>query len=297
MPRVFYRLHPRFKTPYISLIAFTGIAGLIVLFAKNLTHIAELYNFGAMLSFGLAHLSLLALRVRQPGLERPFKIGWNLRFGRYELPLTALIGLLGTAAVWVDVIFTKPAGRNLGFLWMGVGLAAYLWYRRGQRLPATARVEIDRLQMPTYQPVQLKRILVPVPAGSGVMSELVQVGARLARTYGAEVTALHVIEIPPTLPLDTFFPEKLAVADSIIEQSQAIAREYEVPIEALVKQSRFAGETIVEVGREGNFDLIILTSKPRAMSTAPGRTSLGTTVEYVMRNAPGRVWILTGKAG
>ncbi|MBI4342556.1 MAG: universal stress protein [Candidatus Omnitrophica bacterium] len=290
LPRLFYKLHPRFKTPYVSLIAFTLVAGAIVTVAKNLTHIAELYNFGAMLSFALAHLSLLGLRIRKPDLERPFKIGWNLRFGRVELPLTAAVGLLGTAAVWIDVILTKPAGRNLGFLWMGVGLASYLWYRHQQRLPAAARVEIERLQVPGYQPVSVKKILVPTTGAH--TSDIIQFAAKIAKMHGADVTALHVIEIPPTLPLDTFFPEKLAVADSVMEQSQAIGREYEVPIDAQVKQARFAGETIVEIAKDGGYDLIILGSAPRPM--APGRSILGTTVEYVIRNAPRRVWLFTG---
>ncbi len=293
LPRMFYKLHPRFKTPYVSLVAFTVIAGAIVTVARNLTHIAELYNFGAMLSFALAHLSLLGLRVRQPELRRPFKIGWNIRIGRVELPLTSLIGLLGTAAVWVDVILTKPAGRNLGFLWMGVGLISYFWYRRQQKLPAAARVEIERLQMPEYSPVRLKKILVPTKGAQ--THDSIQFAARTAKAYHADVTALHIIEIPPTLPLDTFFPEKLALADSIVEQSQAIGREFEVPIDAQVKQARFAGETIVELARDGAYDLIILGAQPRALSTAPGRTTFGTTVEHVVRNAPCRVWVFTGK--
>jgi APA family basic amino acid/polyamine antiporter len=293
LPRILYRLHPQFKTPYVSLITFTVIAGLIVLIFGQLTHIAELYNFGAMLSFALAHLSLLGLRVRQPALARPFKIGWNLRLGRIELPVTALLGLLGTAAVWVDVILTKPSGRNLGFLWMGVGVAAYLWYRRQQKLPATARVEIEKLRMPGYQPVSVKRILVPTTGAH--TNAIIQFAARIAKAHGADVTALHVIEIPPTLPLDTFFPEKLAVADSVMEQSQAIGREYEVPIDAQVKQSRFAGETIVELARDGHYDLVILGAAPRALAAAPGRSTFGTTVEHVIKAAPCRVWVFTGK--
>jgi len=293
LPRLFYRLHPRFKTPYISLIAFTLIAGVIVTVARHLTHIAELYNFGAMLSFALAHLSLIGLRIRQPKLPRPFKVGWNVNFGSYALPVTAFVGLLGTVAVWLDVIWTKPAGRNLGFLWMGVGLVAYFWYRRQQKLPAAARVEIERLQMPGYQPVSVKKILVPTTGAH--TNDMVQFAAKLAKMHGADLTALHVIEIPTTLPLDTFFPEKLALADSIMEQSQAIGREYEVPIDAQVKQARFAGETIVELAKEGAYDLIILGAAARALSTAPGRSTFGTTVEHVVRNAPGRVWIFTGK--
>ena len=207
LPRIFYRLHPKFKTPYMSLVTFTTIAGLIVTVAKHLTHIAELYNFGAMLSFALAHLSLLGLRIRQPDLERPFKIGWGLRVGRTEVPWTAIIGLLGTTAVWVDVILTKPAGRNLGFLWMGMGLTLYFWYRRQQKLPVAARVELEKLQLPDYQPVVVKRILVPTTGTH--TNDVIQFAAKLAKVHGAELAALHVIEIPPSLPLDTFFPRSL----------------------------------------------------------------------------------------
>jgi APA family basic amino acid/polyamine antiporter len=290
LPRLFYRLHPRFKTPYVSLIAFTAIAAIIVMVARNLTHIAELYNFGAMLSFALAHLSLIGLRIREPGMPRPFRVGWNVNLGRVEIPITSILGLLGTAAVWVDVIVTKPAGRNLGFLWMGVGLVSYLWYRRQQRLPAAARVEIEKLQMPEYHPVHVKRILVPTRGAHA--NDVIQFAAKLAKMENADMTALHVIEIPPSLPLDTFFPEKLAVADSIMEQAQAIGREYDIPIKAQVKQSRFAGETILEIAKEGEFDLIIMGATPRP--TAPTRPTLGTTVEHVVRNAPARVWVFTG---
>jgi len=294
LPRILYRLHPKFKTPYVSLIVFSALAGVVVVLFRNLTHIAELYNFGAMLSFALAHLSLLGLRIRQPTMARPFKVGGNLRLGRAELPITAILGLVGTAAVWVDVILTKPAGRNLGFLWMGIGLASYLRYRRRQKLPATARLEIEKLTVPGYKEVSIRKVLVPVTSVP-MPGDSVQFAAKLAKLHGADLTALHVIEIPPSLPLDTFFPEKLALADSIMEQAQAIGREYEVPIEAQIKQARFAGETIVELAKDGTYDLIILSDKPRLLAAAPGLTTFGTTVEYIMKNAPCRVWLFTGK--
>jgi len=287
LPRLFYKLHPRYKTPYVSLIAFTVIAGAIVTVAKRLTHIADLYNFGAMLSFALAHLSLLGLRIRQPELARPFRIGWNLRFGRSALPITALVGVVGTVAVWVDVILTKPSGRNLGFLWMGAGLICYFWYRHQQHLPAAGHVKLERLTMPEYAPAEVKRILVPTTGAH--THDMIQFAAKLAKMQGGAVTALHVIEIPPSLPLDTFFPEKLAFADTIMERSQAIGREFEVPIDAQVKQARFAGETIVELAKDGKFDLIIIGARARPAA------AFGTTVDYVMRNAPCRVWVFAGK--
>ncbi len=292
LPRVFYRLHPKFKTPYVSLVVFTLLAMLIVLWAKQLTHIADLYNFGAMLSFGLAHLSLLGLRIRQPGLVRPFRIGWGLPFRGARLPITAILGLLGTAAVWVDVVLTKPTGRFLGFAWLAVGLGFYFWYRSAQKLPPAARVEIEKLTVPGYQEIAIKKILVPVVPESA--NDTVQFSTRFAKLYGAQMTVIHVIEIPPSLPLDTFFPEKLTLADSALEQAQAIGREYEVPVDAQVQQARAAGETIVEFAKDGGYDLIILSDRPRPLAAAaPGRSTLGLTSDYVMKNAPCRVWLFT----
>src|SRR3989338_2291151 len=106
---------------------------------------------------------------------------------------------------------------------MGVGVTLYLWYRRQQKLPATARVELEKLTLPGYQEIPIKKILVPT-TGSAV-NETVQFAAKLAKMHGAPLSTPPVIEIPPSLPLDTFFPEKLTMADSILQQAQAIGRE------------------------------------------------------------------------
>ena len=287
LPRILYRLHPRFKTPYVSLCFFAGIAAVIVCVARHLTFLAELYNFGAMLAFSTAHLSVLGLRIRRPDMERPFK-GWlNVPIGRWQIPLTAVLGLLGTIAVWVDVVLTKPAGRNLGFIWMGLGLGLYLWYRRKQHLPAAGRVAIEEISVPGFVDVPIKKILVPTRGGA--LANTVQYAAKVAKAHGADLTALYVIEIPSALPLETFFPEKLVQADSILERAEAICREYEVAIETKLLQSRSAGQTIVEMARQGEFDLIVMGAAIKP--APPPRSALGTTVEYVLRNAPCRVWI------
>jgi nucleotide-binding universal stress UspA family protein len=201
------------------------------------------------------------------------------------------MGLLGSFAVWVGVLVTKPMGRNLGVVWMVAGLIFYLWYRRQQRLPPTARLQIEKLRIPGYQPVSIKKVLVPISRSEDLDS--VQLAAQLAKDYAAQVTALYVIEIPSSLPLDTFFPEKLTFADSVLEQAQAVGREFEVPVKAQVKQARFAGQTIVEHAREEGDDLILLAARARPVSA--GRGTFGSTVEYVVRNAPCRVSIHTGK--
>jgi len=87
------------------------------------------YAFGAMLSFALAHLSIIAMRVREPEMAPPFKIPFNLRVGGRQIPLTAVIGVLGTLTTWVVVVITQEAGRMVGFPWLLAGLVVYFLYR------------------------------------------------------------------------------------------------------------------------------------------------------------------------
>ena len=290
VPRVFYHLHPRFRTPYISLSLFAGLAALIILVARRLPFIADLYNFGAMLAFSLAHLSLLGLRIRKPNLARPFRIPFNITVGKAKLPVSAIVGLFATVGVWIDVVISKPAGRDLGFVWMVVGLICYLAYRKKQRISATAHVEIERVKVPEFIMVATKRILVPTLGGSE--TENIQFACELAKTREAEVTALYVIEIPSALPLDIFLPDKLADADGALKRAQAIGREFEVALTTHLLQARFAGQAIVDLAKQKKFDVIVMGASYRHGASA----WLGSTTEFVVRNASCRVLVCKAPA-
>jgi APA family basic amino acid/polyamine antiporter len=145
VPEIMGRVHPRFKTPYFSIIVFSGMA--IVLQSPGFfipdmySNLGGLYAFGSMLSFAIAHASILALRLKMPEIERPFRLGLNIRFKDRDLPLTAILGLIGTAVIWVVVVIMQPYSRWIGFAWMGIGTLIY-WYthrqgRGGQENPAT----------------------------------------------------------------------------------------------------------------------------------------------------------------
>jgi APA family basic amino acid/polyamine antiporter len=132
LPGIFYRLDPKRRTPIASLAIFGVLAALVVIWSRgNMTFLADLYNFGAMIAFFSAHLSLIVMRIKKPDAKRPFKIPFNIRLGQYEIPLTAIIGCLATASVWILVVVTKEEGRHLGLTWLGIGIVLYLIYRKG----------------------------------------------------------------------------------------------------------------------------------------------------------------------
>ena len=145
LPALLVKIHPRFRTPYIAIIIFSGAAILLLmpgLYAPGiLLKLGDLYSFGAMLAFTLAHASIIALRVKAPDLPRPFKPWGNIGWRGRRIPVTAVLGMLGTFSVWLIVIVTHPWGRTVGFIWLAIGIATYVFYRRRQGLSLTRTVK------------------------------------------------------------------------------------------------------------------------------------------------------------
>lgn len=167
-----------------------------------------------------------------------------------------------------------------------MGLVCYFAYRKKHRISPTAHVEIERIDVPEFEPLTTRKILVPTLGGP--YTENIQAACELAKARGARVAALYVIEIPPALPLDTFLPERFAAAEAALKRAQAIGREFGVTLTTQLLQARSAAEAILDVLKEGGFDLAVMGSAMKKGAPVPG---IGVTVETVLRNAPCRVWI------
>lgn len=130
LPSSLTRIHPRFRTPYISLILFTAIAIVILIpgmFSSGFfLDLGALYTFGCLLGFMLAHASIISLRYKSPDLTRPFRIKGNIHVAGRELPITTIIGLLATVVVWIVVLMQQPYARYVGFGWLAAGLISYV---------------------------------------------------------------------------------------------------------------------------------------------------------------------------
>lgn len=296
LPQIFVRIHPSFKTPYLALLIFSGIAAFVIMTARRLDILADLYNFGAMLAFFLAHLSLIGLRVRDPQTPRPYRAPFEIVFKKHRIPLTAIAGLLATASVWLIVVFKHPHGRWLGFSWLIAGGALYLAYRSRSRLPVTKTLDIEKVDVAGFSEVKIRKILLPSFPGDDL--ETVQFACHLAKNYDADLAAIHVIEAKAQAPLDTFYPDEFMQADNAMERIHAVSREFGLPtIESKILQSRSIADTIVEYAHEGKFDLIVLgtkISRPAPVIEAVGvfGGGLGRSVEHIMRNAQCRVCVL-----
>lgn len=143
LPPTFNRVHRRFRTPYVSIIVFCLVAIAILLpglFVDDIVDVfadmGGLYTFGSLLAFAFAHASILALRIKKPGLERPFKLRASLRIRGRQLPITAIIGLVATVGIWAVIIVQQDYSRWVGLGWMAFGLAAYVLFQMRKRRSA-----------------------------------------------------------------------------------------------------------------------------------------------------------------
>ena len=139
MPPALFSVHPKFKTPYQSIILFGLIAILLLIpgffIPDAFVRLGGLYAFGSLLAFALAHASILKLRLKHPEFPRPFKLKANIKFGGHELPITAILGLVATSGIWLVIVVMYPYVRWVGFGWMLLGIVVYCIFRRRNRLP------------------------------------------------------------------------------------------------------------------------------------------------------------------
>ena len=86
LPELFSRLHPVHRTPWFTIVVFSIFAGVLLIPGRT-DFLGNLYSFGAMLSFTTAHVAVIALRIKDPDRERPYRMPWNVRFRGKQIPL------------------------------------------------------------------------------------------------------------------------------------------------------------------------------------------------------------------
>jgi basic amino acid/polyamine antiporter, APA family len=291
LPEVFRRLHPKFKTPWLSLVVFAGFLSIAVLLPGQTSFLGDMYAFGAMLSFTIAHFSVIALRVHaRDDAEEGFKARPNLRFRGIEWPLFALFGALGTAAAWIVVVVQKTGPRWAGLGWLAVGLIGYVVYRRlVLKEPVTVTLRAPVIIGPAVA-LEYRNILVPVKPGRP-SEEAIDLACRLATERGATIAAVSVVVVPLELPLDTRQEEEERRADEALDAAAAIAELYGVDLTERLVRARHPGRAIVDEAARRQSEIIVMGS-PRA----PGRRAVfSDTVDFVLKHALCRVMVAAGR--
>ncbi len=295
IPEFFRRLHPRLRTPWRSLVFFSATFPIllmlpgIVLHDREVNFLGTMYSFGAMLSFAIANLSLIALRYRYRDAELAYKAGPNIRFKGVDWPLFAFVGLFGTAAAWLSITIQESSTRIAGFSWLVAGFALFIIYRK--------RVLKIPLRQTTHAPAEIllaqleyRQILVPVFAEADVATAM-NVACQLAAERRSRITAVAPLEVPLGSPIGTRLPEEEERLDDLLDETEAIAADYGISVLPRLVRTRSASDAIVAEARHHHAEIIVLPTNRPSFRRQSRRMPLDRTTELVLRRAPCRVML------
>ena len=287
LPSIFSRLHPRYRTPWFTIVCFSILAGILILPGET-SLLGNLYSFGAMLSFTTAHVSVIALRIKDPDRERPYRMPWNVRIRGRPIPLTAVLGAIGTFAAWCAVVALHPEARTIGIPWMLVGMTGYFLYRRRQGLDPRKSYRIERAARPAdFQALGYRTALVPI-FGGDVSASALSSAAKLIGEDGV-VYAVFVLPVPSQLSLESGLEAEEAQGRAALESARIKARRSNIKIRTGLIRTRNPGAALVEEAKRVDADVIYWST----IHAPAGEQRIGPTATYLLAKRPCRVIIET----
>jgi basic amino acid/polyamine antiporter, APA family len=276
---------------------------------QDLELLVGIYAFGALLAFTIAHISVIALRYREPTRVRGYTVPLSVTVRGRGVPIPAVFGALVSVIGLLIVLVFHSGARYVGVGWLLGGLVLYVTYRKTQQKPLLRRVTIPEraLRHETLEP-EFGSILVPI-LGTPLDDDIVQTAGRLAGETrddlieeGAVIEAIWVFEMPLSLPLDAPLPDaQIKKAREALARAKAVGEEYEgVEVATAMVRARRAGQAIVAEARRRGVEAIVLAAEEPSRvrggallgGVGPMENYVGPVTKYVISKSPCRV-ILT----
>jgi APA family basic amino acid/polyamine antiporter len=215
LPHRLARLHPTFKTPYVSIIVFGIVAALLVLpgilvGSKEIDLMSAVYSLAATFAFCAAHLAVMRLRFIEPSLHRPYRMPWNIKFGRDSIPVLSLVGALFIGTVFTQLLFQNISNTTFIFMgWLVLGVLTFIAYRQYRHEPLWEPLEV---------PPPHEREVEHVPFESLPRSARYRMGRReRIQAHAARATHVHERHRPAwQLEIELFFARHGAIRGVLI---------------------------------------------------------------------------------
>lgn len=146
LPKVFRRVHPNFRTPWVGILAMAGAMGAFffggICNAPNLLVFILAACCSWLFCYIIAHINVIILRVRYPKAKRPYKS----RF----YPVPQIVGALGMGYAIVNIA-PDPSMKSSIFTIVGIMAAlaivyAVVWLRFVVKQPMFKPLSMDEAQ-------------------------------------------------------------------------------------------------------------------------------------------------------
>jgi basic amino acid/polyamine antiporter, APA family len=247
--------------------------------------LGNIYSFGALLSFTMAHASVIRLRYKLPDVERFYRGPGNLRLRGVDVPLFAVAGGTFTAIAFVVIVILHPAVSIVGLGWLVAGSVIYMLFRRHHGLDLTSTHKVAIPQPVVDHEAEYDSVLVPLSDGN-YDETVMATAAKLAARRRRGIHVLSLVTVPNALPIDAPMDDAEAAAESLIEQAKVQGgRRVSGHVERI--RAGQAGRRIVEEATDMRAAAIVMPL-PRRVD---GASLFGKTLETVLAERPCRVVI------
>ncbi len=282
-------IHPRFATPYRSILV-TGamIVLFVILLGTDVGLLAEAASVLHLIVFALLNVAVIVFRETDaPGYDPDF-----------EVPLYPIVPILGAVCSLGLIAFMDfwPQVIAVGFV-----VGAVAWYMLYARRHTPIQGELGQYirdrpdEMPDFavsaaeaaspDAAEPYRVMVPI-SNPETADDLVAIGATMASQREGVVHAVRIVDVPDQTTLDTaaeqvddFDPE----ANAQLEQARETADEYDVPIETHTVVSHRPFDELFDAAERFTADTVVMGWSPRRSWTT-GRT--GGALEELTMNLP-----------
>ncbi len=146
MPKVFGKLHPKYNSPYISVLT-VGVIGVALIATGSIAVLAAMCAFCQMTCYIIGYISYLMLQKKEPNLHRPYKVPFGTFGAYFSIATYAILALLA-----LDM---NALPYNIGF--DVICIIYYFAFVRKRPIPQES-VDIELLTLQTVEPTAQEKI-------------------------------------------------------------------------------------------------------------------------------------------
>lgn len=276
LPATFARVHERFRTPYVALLA-TGTLIVFMVVAIPIEDVAAAADVMFLLLF--LQVNYAVIRIRGEFGDR-LEYGYLMPF----YPWVPIIGIVTKAFLAVYLYRFSPLAWLYAVVWIVVGFGVFFFYAR-------TRVAEDERPRVTFEEKGGRRrgrvILAPV-ANPDHVPTVVAIAAALARQRQAEVVVLNVVRVPEQLPMSEGYRYTERAEPVAAAVDELADRFRDVPISTVVAIGRRISQVVNDIAEREDADTLVLGWR----GTVNERRVRGSVVQEVLRSAPSQVLVV-----
>ncbi|MFC4990313.1 amino acid permease [Saliphagus infecundisoli] len=275
-PDAVARIHPENHTPHVSVVMSGALIALMAV-SLPIAQVAAATDLMFLLLFLQVNYSMIKIR-REHGAELSY--GYLAPWFPY-IPIAGIVSKLFLAVYFFNY---SPLAWVIAISWIGVGAVVFATYSRGRiretEAPETRTIVEERaLRQRPYQ------VLVPIhdPANA---ERLVDLAVPIARRNDGELVLTTVVTMPVQTPIERGDDRRAMAERRMLADAMRYVPE-DVPAHRIITIGRTPGRSIVDIARRYDSEAIVLGWRGRRKRL--GGVVLGSTIDYVVENAPADV--------